>query len=100
MMSWHRSISTSAAMSTACTRTANITVTCLRSTTSPEAPVDAPRSSQNVAFPRRPVPHDPHATPDVIPLFLLRGLLREHRLGPGHMSVEAKRFRHLAIALH
>jgi hypothetical protein len=33
---------------------------------SPETAVGAPHSSQNLAFSRSPVPHDPHATPAVI----------------------------------
>jgi hypothetical protein len=38
------------------------TVTCLYLAVSPGTPVGAPHLSQNSAFTRRPVPHDPHAT--------------------------------------
>src|SRR5271166_6839801 len=45
---------------------ANSTVTCLYSAVSPDTAVGAPHSSQNLAFSRRRVPHEPHATPAVI----------------------------------
>ena len=66
MISRNRSISTAAAMSIERTTSANSTVTCLYFAVSPETAVGAPHSSQNLAFSRRPVPHDPHATPAVI----------------------------------
>src|SRR5215203_247195 len=94
MTSRNRSISRAAAISIERTTSANSTVTCLYSA-STETPVGAPHSSQNLALSRRPVPHDPHATPAVIcRLFLTR----DHRLGPIDVSFEAKRFRHRAIA--
>ena len=66
MISRNRSVSTAAAMSIERTTSANSTVTCLYSAVSPETPVGAPHSPQNLAFSRKPVPHDPHATPAVI----------------------------------
>ena len=66
MISRNRSISTAAAMSIERTTSANNTVTCLYFAVSPETAVGAPHSSQNLAFTRRPAPHDPHATPAVI----------------------------------
>ena len=66
MISRNRSISSAAAMSIERTTSANSTVTRLYFAVSPETAVGAPHSSQNLAFSRSPVPHDPHATPAVI----------------------------------
>ena len=82
MISRSRSISTAAAISIERTTSANSTVTCLYSAESIETAVGAPHSSQNLAFSRSRVPHDPHATSAVI--------LLDHRLGPGDVSLEAK----------
>src|SRR4029077_3405541 len=65
MTSRYRSISSAAARSIECTTSANSTVTCLYLAVSSEAVVGAPHSSQNLAFSRSPVPHDPHAKPTV-----------------------------------
>src|SRR6478609_3006929 len=92
MIARNRSMSTAAAMFIERTTSANSTVTCLYFATSPETVVGEPHSSQNLAFSRRSVPQDPHTTPTVI--------RPSHRLGPGDMSFEAKRFRHRAIATH
>jgi hypothetical protein len=90
-------------MSIECTTSANSTVTCLYSAVSPETPVGAPHSPQNLAFSRSPVPHDPHATPAVIQTPPFQGPDRlnptlDRCLGPGDVSFEAKLFRHFAIA--
>src|ERR1700748_1604802 len=92
MTSRNRSISSAAAMSIDRSTSANNTVTCLYFAASPETAVEAPHSSQNLAFSRSPVPHDPHATPAV--------MQPSHRLGPVDVAFEVKRFRHRAIATH
>ncbi len=60
MMSRNRSMSSAPAISIDRTTSANSTVTCLYSAVSPEAANGAPHSSQNLAFSRSSVPHDPH----------------------------------------
>ena len=66
MISRNRSGPTAAAMSMECTTSANSTVTCLYSADFGGAVMGEPHSSQNFAVARNSVPHDGHATVDVV----------------------------------
>src|ERR1700733_1016908 len=83
MTSRYRSISSAAARSIEWTTSAKSTVTCLYFAVSSEAVVGAPHSSQNLAFSRKPVPHEPHAKPAVIrvPPFQESRLLQLRTIG-------------------
>src|SRR5215468_7057117 len=92
MISRNRSISTAPAMSVDRTTSANSTVTCLYFAVSAGTAVEAPHSSQNLAFSRRRAPQDPHAKFTV--------MQPSHRLGHRDVSFEANRFRQCTVATH